>query len=174
MTSANSNSGSCNTGSSIVHTSQPINHSYVLSSVIRQVREIIFEFRSPEAQGLLLYQTLRNPPPDEPKYELYVLLEGGELKTIHVFGANETTLLVGKGLNRDWWHRVKINVDPNLALLQVQVDDETQSIVIEGLDKDEAYNRRQHINSTIFIGGNNSLQIIQHCLNFNMDVTMQG
>lgn len=122
-------------------------------SVIRQVREIVFEFRSTEAQGLLLYQTLRNPPADEPKYELYVLLEGGELKTIHVFGANETTLLVGKGLNRDWWHRAKVRVDPALALLQVQVDDEIQSIVIEGLDKDEAYVRRQHINSTIFIGG---------------------
>ena len=65
----------------------------------RQTREIEFEFRSPEAQGLLLYHTLRNPPPDEPKYELYVRLEGGELKTVHVFGANETTLLVGKGLN---------------------------------------------------------------------------
>ena len=87
--------------------------------VIRQVREIVFEFRSTEAQGLLLYQTLRNPPADEPKYELYVLLEGGELKTIHVFGANETTLLVGKGLNRDWWHRAKVRVDPALALLQV-------------------------------------------------------
>ena len=61
------------------------------------MREIIFEFRSPEAQGLLVYHTLRNPPPEEPKYELYVLLEGGELKTVHVFGANETTLLVGKG-----------------------------------------------------------------------------
>lgn len=100
-----------------------------------------------------MYHTLRNPPPDEPKYELYVLLEGGELKTIHVFGANETTLLVGKGLNRDLWHRVRIQVDPTLALLQVQVDDETQSIVIEGLNKDEGYNQRQHINSTLFIGG---------------------
>ncbi|XP_059351285.1 axotactin-like isoform X3 [Daphnia carinata] len=125
---------------------------------LRQIREIHFEFRSPEAQGLLLYQTLRNPPPDEPKYELYVLLEGGELKTIHVFGANETTLLVGKGLNRDWWHRVKINVDPTIASLQVQVDDETQSIVIEGLDKDAGYGRRQHINSTLFIGGMNWAQ----------------
>ncbi|XP_046452961.1 uncharacterized protein LOC124200702 isoform X3 [Daphnia pulex] len=125
---------------------------------LRQVREIIFEFRSPEAQGLLLYQALRNPPPDEPKYELYVLLEGGELKTIHVFGANETTLLVGKGLNRDWWHRVRIRVDPTIASLQVQVDDEIQSIVIEGLDKDEGYGRRQHINSTLFIGGMNWAQ----------------
>ena len=122
-------------------------------NLIRQIREIIFEFRSPEAQGLLLYQALRNPPPDEPKYELYVLLEGGELKTIHVFGANETTLLVGKGLNRDWWHRVRIRVDPTIASLQVQVDDEIQSIVIEGLDKDEGYGGRQHINSTLFIGG---------------------
>ncbi|KAK4045709.1 hypothetical protein OUZ56_033583 [Daphnia magna] len=125
---------------------------------LRQIREIHFEFRSPEAQGLLLYQTLRNPPPDEPKYELYVLLEGGELKTIHVFGANETTLLVGKGLNRDRWHRVRIRVDPTIASLQVQVDDETQSIVIEGLDKDEGYGRRQHINSTLFIGGMNWAQ----------------
>ena len=63
----------------------------------RQLREIDFQFRSAEAQGLLLYHTLRNPPMDEPKYELYVLLEGGELKTVYVFGANETTLLVGKG-----------------------------------------------------------------------------
>ena len=119
----------------------------------RQIREIVFDFRSTEAQGLLLYHTLRNPPADEPKYELYVLLEGGELKTIHVFGANETTLLVGKGLNRDLWHRVRIRVDPTLASLQIQVDDETQSIVIEGLNKDDGYDQRQHINSTLFIGG---------------------
>ena len=76
------------------------------------MREIIFEFRSPEAQGLLVYHTLRNPPPEEPKYELYVLLEGGELKTVHVFGANETTLLVGKG---NEVHSVLPNFFVNLA-----------------------------------------------------------
>lgn len=46
-----------------------------------------------------MYHTLRDPPPQEPKYELYVLLSGGELKTIHVFGARETTLVVGKGFH---------------------------------------------------------------------------
>lgn len=114
----------------------------------------MFEFRSTEAQGLLLYQTLRNPPVDEPKYELYILLEGGELKTIHVYGAYETTLLVGKGLNRDMWHKVSIKVVPIEASLIVQVDDEMQSASIEGLDKDDGYHKRQHINSTLFIGGN--------------------
>jgi len=125
---------------------------------LRQVREISFEFRSPEAQGLLLYHTLRNPPPDEPKYELYVLLEGGDLKTVHVFGANETTLLVGKGLSRDHWHTARIRVNPTLATLEVQVADEIQSIVLEGLDKDQGYDQRQHINSTLFIGGMNWVQ----------------
>ena len=117
------------------------------------MREISFEFRSPEAQGLLLYHTLKNPAANEPKYELYVLLEGGDLKTVHVFGAKETTLLVGKALNRDQWHRVSIRVDPTLATLQVQVADEIQSTVLEGLDKDEGYDKRQHIDSTLFFGG---------------------
>lgn len=119
----------------------------------RQERQISFEFRSPEAQGLLLYHTLKQPPPGEPKYELYVLLEGGVLKTIHVFGAKETTLLVGKALNRDQWHQVVIRVNPTLATLQVQVANETQSTVLEGLDKDKDYDKRQHINSIMFFGG---------------------
>jgi len=78
------------------------------------------------------------------------------LKTVHVFGANETTVLVGKGLNRDRWHRVSIRVDPTLATLQIQVDDETQTSMIEGIDKDEEYARRLQINSTFFIGGDST------------------
>jgi len=39
------------------------------------------------------------------------------------------------------------------ATLHVQVDDGAKSLIIEGLDKDENYQRRQHINSTLFIGG---------------------
>ena len=117
----------------------------------------------------MLYHTLRNPPIDEPKYELYVLLEGGELKTVHVFGANETTLLVGKGLNRDRWHRVSIRVDPATAMLEVQVDDTAKSVIIEVLDKDESYQRRQHINSTLFFGGTfmqNNSKLAHSCSNF--------
>lgn len=41
---------------------------------------------------------------------------------------------------------------PNLFYWK-QVDDETQTSVIEGIDKDEEYALRQHINSTLFIGG---------------------
>jgi len=48
---------------------------------------------------------------------------------------------------------VSIRVDPSAATLHVQVDDGTKSVIIEGLDKDESYQRRQHINSTLFIGG---------------------
>ena len=39
------------------------------------------------------------------------------------------------------------------ATLHVQVDDGAKFLIIEGLDKDENYQRRQHINSTLFIGG---------------------
>ena len=60
---------------------------------------------------------------------------------------------VNTGLNRDRWHSVSIKVDPMAATLHVQVDDGTKSVVIEGLDKDGSYQRRQHINSTLFIGG---------------------
>jgi len=75
-----------------------------------------------------------------------------------VFGAKETTLLVGKALNRDQWHNVSIHVDPTLATLQVRVAQETQSTILEGLDKDKGYEMRQHIDSTLFFGGIEQIQ----------------
>lgn len=41
-------------------------------------------------------------------YALYIIVEQGQLKVVHVYGKHLTTLTVGRGLNRDEWHSVTV------------------------------------------------------------------
>lgn len=44
-------------------------------------------------------------------YALYVIVEKGQLKVVHVFGKHSTSVTVGEGLNRDEWHSVMVCSD---------------------------------------------------------------
>lgn len=74
-------------------------------------REISFQFRTRLPHGLLVYHNVKNPDGIElDPYALYVIVEQGQLKVVHVFGKHSTSVTVGEGLNRDEWHSVMVSV----------------------------------------------------------------
>lgn len=75
----------------------------------RLCREISFQFRTRLPHGLLVYHNVKNPDGIElDPYALYVIVEKGQLKVVHVFGKHSTSVTVGEGLNRDEWHSVMV------------------------------------------------------------------
>lgn len=75
----------------------------------RLCREISFQFRTRLPHGLLVYHNVKNPDKIELEpYALYVIVEKGQLKVVHVFGKHSTSVTVGEGLNRDEWHSVMV------------------------------------------------------------------
>ncbi len=76
----------------------------------RLCREISFQFRTRLPHGLLVYHNVQNPEKIELNpYALYVIVEKGQLKVVHVFGKHSTSVIVGEGLNRDEWHKVMVS-----------------------------------------------------------------
>lgn len=58
---------------------------------------------------MLVYHNVKNPDGIElDPYALYVIVEKGQLKVVHVFGKHSTSVTVGEGLNRDEWHSVMV------------------------------------------------------------------
>lgn len=49
-------------------------------------------------------------------YALYVIVEKGQLKVVHVFGKHSTSVTVGEALNRDEWHSVMVSLSIYLCL----------------------------------------------------------
>lgn len=77
---------------------------------LRLCREISFQFRTRLPHGLLVYHNVKNPEGIElDPYALYVIVEKGQLKVVHVFGKHSTSVIVGEGLNRDEWHNVVVS-----------------------------------------------------------------
>lgn len=84
------------------------------------------------------------------------MLDQGQLKVKHLFGDYSTTLVVGKGLNRDRWHKVQVTIDPQNRKITVSVDDgqDVTAQVIEGLREHHLYGADNvELESVIFIGG---------------------
>lgn len=80
-----------------------------LPTFCRLCREISFQFRTRLPHGLLVYHNVKNPEGITlDPYALYVIVEKGQLKVVHVFGKHATSVTVGKGLNRDEWHSVMV------------------------------------------------------------------
>lgn len=77
----------------------------------RLCREISFQFRTRLPHGLLVYHNVKNPEGiDLDPYALYVIVEKGQLKVVHVFGKHSTSVTVGEALNRDEWHSVMVSL----------------------------------------------------------------
>lgn len=75
----------------------------------RLCREISLQFRTRLPHGLLVYHNVKNPDGIKlDPYALYVIVEKGQLKVVHVFGKHSTSVTVGEGLNRDEWHSVMV------------------------------------------------------------------
>lgn len=60
---------------------------------LRLCREISFQFRTRLPHGLLVYHNVKNPDTIKlDPYALYVIVEKGQLKVVHVFGKHSTSV----------------------------------------------------------------------------------
>lgn len=86
-------------------------HKFCLIKFSRLCREISFQFRTRLPHGLLVYHNVKTPAGIKlDPYALYVIVEKGQLKVVHVFGNHSTSVTVGEGLNRDEWHSVMVSI----------------------------------------------------------------
>ncbi|KAF7992308.1 hypothetical protein HCN44_001633 [Aphidius gifuensis] len=98
---------------------------------LRLCREISFQFRTKLPHGLLVYHSVKDRPESLDPYALYVIVEKGQLKVVHVFGKQSTSLTVGEGLNRDEWHSVLVRIDVHGAKLIARVNDKQEETTLE-------------------------------------------
>lgn len=117
-------------------------------------RSVSLEFRTRLPHALLVYHGIKDRPPQMKKYELYIMLDQGQLKVKHLFGDHSTTVVVGKGLNRDKFHKVKVLIDPEARVIQAIVDEQKTSMEIDGLEEIPLYGAAlENLESILFIGG---------------------
>ncbi|KAJ8878133.1 hypothetical protein PR048_022600 [Dryococelus australis] len=64
---------------------------------LRFCREISLQFRTRLPHGLLVYHSVKGQPEGIGPYALYIIVENGQLKVVHVFGKHSTSVTVGKG-----------------------------------------------------------------------------
>ncbi|KAI8426442.1 hypothetical protein MSG28_005270 [Choristoneura fumiferana] len=121
---------------------------------LRLCREISFKFRTRLPHGLLVYHNVKNPVFKMQPYALYVIVEKGELKVVHVFGKHLTSVTVGRALNRDQWHSVQVTIDVHGARLIAKVDQMKEEVYLKGLSFDTNYGITDNLTSVILIGGN--------------------
>lgn len=84
------------------------------------------------------------------------MLDQGQLKIKHLFGDFSTTLVVGKGLNRDRWHHVEVTIDPGDRKITASVDHghDITTQIIDGLREHYLYGADNvELEPVIFIGG---------------------
>ncbi|XP_023288585.1 uncharacterized protein LOC105702087 isoform X3 [Orussus abietinus] len=120
---------------------------------LRLCREISFKFRTKLPHGLLVYHSVKDRPEGLEPYALYVIVEKGQLKVVHVFGKRSTSLTVGEGLNRDEWHGVLVRIDVHGARLIARVDGKQEETTLEVLERTTNYGVSEELASVVLIGG---------------------
>ncbi|GFR22715.1 protocadherin-like wing polarity protein stan [Trichonephila clavata] len=119
------------------------------------IREVTFKFRTDRPHGLLLFHGSISDVRTFPLYELYVMLENGRLKIIHVFlNDQDETFFIGKGLNRDKWHHVTLRINPGTAHLSVRVDAHEMTVSLPSLSHNPSYGIVDNVPETVmYFGG---------------------
>lgn len=125
----------------------------MLFNIFRLCREISFKFRTKLPHGLLVYHSVKDRPESLDPYALYVIVEKGQLKVVHVFGKQSTSLTVGQGLNRDEWHSVLVRIDVHGAKLIARVDDKQAETTLKVLERIVNYGVSEELASVVLIGG---------------------
>ncbi|KAJ8981076.1 hypothetical protein NQ317_007213 [Molorchus minor] len=121
---------------------------------LRLCRQISFQFRTRLPHGLLVYHNVKVPAGVSLQpYALYIIVQQGQLKVVHVYGKHSTALTVGRGLNKDQWHSVTVRIDVHSARLMATVDDMKDETDLKGLDKENNYGVSTNVTSVILIGG---------------------
>lgn len=82
-----------------------------------------------------------------------MIVEKGQLKVVHVFGKQSTSLTVGEGLNRDEWHSVRVRIDVHGAKLIARVDDKQAETTLKVLERVVNYGVSEELASVVLIGG---------------------
>lgn len=86
---------------------------------LRLCRQISFQFRTRLPHGLLVYHNVQVPNGVSLQpYALYIIVQQGQLKVVHVYGKHSTALTVGRGLNNDQWHAVTVSFKKLIKLVQ--------------------------------------------------------
>lgn len=107
-------------------------------------------------------------------YALYIIVEKGQLKgnlfynklntykmvtnpmfilVVHVFGKHLTSLIVGRGLNRDEWHNVDVRIDVHGGRLIAKVDQDQEEVYLKGLNHETNYGITTNLTSVVLVGG---------------------
>ncbi|XP_055621269.1 axotactin isoform X3 [Toxorhynchites rutilus septentrionalis] len=121
---------------------------------LRLCREISFQFRTRLPHGLLVYHNVKTPAGVKlDPYALYVIVEKGQLKVVHVFGNHSTSVTVGEGLNRDEWHSVMVRIDVHGARLIARVDNHKEEVYLKGLNHETNYGVSINLMSVVLVGG---------------------
>ncbi|XP_058168365.1 axotactin [Anopheles ziemanni] len=121
---------------------------------LRLCREISFQFRTRLPHGLLVYHNVKTPAGVKlDPYALYVIVEKGQLKVVHVFGNHSTSVTVGEGLNRDEWHSVMVRIDVHGARLIARVDNNKEEVYLKGLNHETNYGVSINLMSVVLVGG---------------------
>jgi hypothetical protein len=127
---------------------------------------------------LLVYHSIKDRPDGLNPYALYVIVEKGQLKVVHVFGKHSTSVIVGEGkkmnwnegravksklkpktliffpgLNRDTWHSVTVKIDVHQARLVASVNGYFAETYIQGLNPLHNYGVTIDLTSVVLIGG---------------------
>lgn len=87
-----------------------------------------------------------------------MIVEKGQLKVVHVFGKQSTSLTVGEGLNRDEWHSVLVRIDVHGAKLIARVDDKKAETTLKVLERVVNYGVSEDLASVVLIGGEEDLR----------------
>ncbi|XP_068148497.1 LOW QUALITY PROTEIN: axotactin [Drosophila tropicalis] len=121
---------------------------------LRLCREISFQFKTRLPHGLLVYHNVKNPDRiNLDPYALYVIVEKGQLKVVHVFGKHSTSVTVGESLNRDEWHSVMVRIDVHGARLIARVDNSQEEVYLKGLNHEYNYGVSTNLPSVVLVGG---------------------
>ncbi|CAG9767385.1 unnamed protein product [Ceutorhynchus assimilis] len=121
---------------------------------LRLCRQISFQFRTRLPHGLLVYHNVKVPKGVSLQpYALYIIVQQGQLKVVHVYGKHSTALTVGRGLNNDEWHTVTVRIDVHAAKLLAIVDELRDETDLKGLDTENNYGVTANVTSVILIGG---------------------
>nr|AAD29408.1 AXO [Drosophila melanogaster] len=121
---------------------------------LRLCREISFQFRTRLLHGLLVYHNVKNPDRiNLDPYALYVIVEKGQLKVVHVFGSIQRVSLFGESLNRDEWHSVMVRIDVHGARLIARVDNSQEEVYLKGLNHEYNYGVSTNLPSVVLVGG---------------------
>ena len=135
--------------------SQPVGFNSIIGN-FRDRRSISLDFRTRLPHALLIYNGIKDRPAEIQSYELYIMLDQGQLKVKHLFGDFSTTVVVGKGLNRGRWHHVNVVIDPIEGMIHASVDEHSVSEEIDGLKEYPLYGYgayQDKLDSIVFVGG---------------------